>query len=170
MPEREPDHVDRIVAQWHRERPDLDVSTLALLARLFRVVHLADRELARGTAVHGLRPGWFDLLATLRRAGPPYELNPTDLIDATMLSSGGVTKRLDRLAKAGFVQRRPDPDDRRGTLVRLTCKGRAIIDRALNVHVASEQRLLAPLSRADRGVLDRLLRKLLAELDPNGRS
>jgi DNA-binding MarR family transcriptional regulator len=169
LPERELDHIDRIEAQWHRERPNLDVSTLALLARLFRIVHLADRELAKGTAVHGLQPGWFDLLAALRRAGPPYELNPTDLMDATMLSSGGITKRLDRLAEAGFVERRPDANDRRMTLVRLTRKGRAVIDRALDTHLANEQRLLKPLSRTDRGALDRLLRQLLAELDSNRR-
>jgi DNA-binding MarR family transcriptional regulator len=168
LPERELDHIDRIVAQWRRERPDLDVSALALLARLFRIVHLADRELAKGTAAHGLQPGWFDLLAALRRAGPPYELNPSDLMDATMLSSGGITKRLDRLAEAAFVERRPDSDDRRRTLVRLTRKGRAVIDRALDTHLANEQQLLEPLSRADRGALDRLLRQLLAELEANG--
>ena len=168
MPKRELDHIDRIVAQWHRERPDMEASTLALLARLFRIVHLADRELAKGTAAHGLQPGWFDLLAALRRAGPPYELNPTNLMDATMLSSGGITKRLDRLAEAGFVERRPDPDDRRATLVRLTRKGRAAINRAVETHLATEQRLLEPLSRADRGTLDRLLRQLLAGLESAG--
>jgi DNA-binding MarR family transcriptional regulator len=168
LPKSELDHIDRIVAQWHRERPDLDASALALLARLFRIVHLADRELAKGTAAHGLQPGWFDLLAALRRAGPPYELNPTDLMDATMLSSGGITKRLDRLAEAGLVERRPDPDDRRGTLVRLTRKGRAAINRAVETHQATERRLLEPLSRADCGTLDRLLRQLLAGLESNG--
>lgn len=165
MPERELDHIDRIVAQWNRERPDLDVSALALLARLFRVAHFADRELATGIAAHGLQPGWFDLLAALRRAGPPHELNPTHLMDATMLSSGGITKRLDRLTEEGFVERRPNSDDRRGTLVRLTRKGRAVIDRALETHLANERRLLEPLSRADRVALDRLLRHLLAGLD-----
>ena len=169
LPERESDHIDRIVAQWHRERPDLDVSALAILARLFRIVHLADRELAKGTAAHGLQPGWFDLLASLRRAGPHYELNPTDLMHATMLSSGGITKRLDRLAEAGLIKRRANPDDRRGTLVRLTRKGRAVIDRTLETHLANEDRLLKPLSRADRQALDRLLRQLLTGLDHNRR-
>ena len=78
---------------------------------------------------YGLQPGWFDLLATLRRAGAPYELNPTQLMQATMLSSGGMTKRLDRMAEAGLVERRADPTDRRGTLVRLTRRGRSTIDR-----------------------------------------
>jgi DNA-binding MarR family transcriptional regulator len=163
--EREPDHIDRIVAQWRRERPDLDVSALALLGRLFRAAHLADLALAEGTAPHGLRPGWFDLLAALRRAGRPYELRPTDLMEATMLSSGGITKRLDRLAEAGLVERRPDAGDRRSSLVRLTRKGRAVVDLMLETHIANEEHLLRPLDPADRRTLDNLLRRLLAGLD-----
>ncbi len=165
MPCREPDHVDRIVAQWRRERPDLDVSALALLGRLLRVAHLSDLALAEGTARHGLRAGWFDLLAALRRTGPPFELRPTDLMEATMLSSGGITKRLDRLAAAGLVERRPDPEDRRSAPVRLTRKGRALLDRALPAHLTNEERLLEALSPADRRALDHLLRRLLADLD-----
>ncbi len=138
---------------------------MALIGRLFRAVHLADRALAEGTANHGLRPGWFDLLAALRRAGRPYEMKPTELMEATMLSSGGITKRLDRLVEAGLVERRPDPDDRRGTLVRLTRKGRATIDRALEDHIANEERLLRRLGPADRRALDRLLRELLRGLE-----
>lgn len=170
MPERGPDHIDRIEAAWQRERPDLDVSALALLGRLFRAAHLADLALAEGISRHGLRPGWFDLLAALRRAGRPYELTPTDLMAATMLSSGGVTKRLDRLVEAGLVERRPDPDDRRGTRVRLTPKGRTVIDRAVETHVANEEDLLWPLSAADRKALDPLLRRLLAGLEPAAES
>jgi DNA-binding MarR family transcriptional regulator len=165
LPVRESDHIDWIVAQWRRERPDLDVSALALLGRLFYATRLADLALAEGTAGHGLQPGWFDLLAALRRAGPPYEQRPTDLMEATMLSSGGITKRLDRLGDAGLVERRPDPDDRRGALVRLTRKGRAVIDRALETHIANEERLLQPLGPADRHAFDKLLRRLLAGLD-----
>lgn len=165
MPEREPDHIDSIVVQWRRERPDMDTSALALLGRLLRAAQLADSELAKGIAGHGLQPGWFDLLAALRRAGPPYALNPTELMETTMLSSGGITKRLDRLVEAGLVERRPDPDDRRGTRVRLTRKGRATIDRALETHVGNEKRLLAGLSGAEQRTLDHLLRRLLNRLD-----
>lgn len=165
MPGRERDRLDEIVAQWRRERPDLDVSSLALLGRLLRVAHLADRELAKATAAHDLRPGWFDLLAALRRAGPPYELTPTKLMQATLLSSGGTTKRLDRLADAGLVVRRPDPGDRRGTLVRLTPTGLALFDRALNTHLANQDRLLQPLSATEQRQLDRVLRRLLATLE-----
>jgi DNA-binding MarR family transcriptional regulator len=159
------DHVDRIVAQWRRERPDLNVTSLALLGRLFRFAQLADDALAEGIQAYGLQLGWFDLLAALRRAGAPYELNPTQLIEATLLSSGGMTKRLDRLVEEGLVERRPDPDDRRGTLVRLTRRGWTTIDKALEAHLANEEALLRSLGAADRRTLDSLLRTLLAEVD-----
>jgi DNA-binding MarR family transcriptional regulator len=160
------DRLDHIAAQWHRERPDLDVRPLVVLGRLFRVAQLAERELAADLADSELQPGWFDLLAALRRNGPPYELNPTELMHATLLSSGGITKRLDRLAEAGLVERRPDPNDRRGTLVRLTRRGRSVIDRLIAVHVANEERLLQSLKPSERRALDDALRSLLAGLEP----
>jgi DNA-binding MarR family transcriptional regulator len=159
------DHVDEILSQWRKERPDLDTAPLALVARLVRSVHLADAVLSEGLAKHDLQPGWFDLLAALRRAGPPYALNPTELMRATLLSSSGMTKRLDRMEEAGLLERRPDPGDRRGTLVRLTRRGKAVVDRAVAAHVANEDRLLGPLSAAERRTLDRLLRKLLSGLE-----
>jgi DNA-binding MarR family transcriptional regulator len=162
-----PDHMDAIVAQWSRERPDVDVTALGILGRLFRAAQLADVELARGISEHELQPGWFDLLAALRRSGRPFELTPTQLLATTMLSSGGMTKRLDRLEDAGLVARRPDPGDRRGTLVGLTPKGRAVVDDALVTHVANEKRLLEPLSATERRALDRLLRQVLAGLEPD---
>lgn len=165
MPKQPADHVDRIVEQWQLERPDLDVTALALLGRLFRTAHLADLMLARALAADGIQNGWFDLLATLRRSGAPYELSPTELMRATMLSSGGMTKRLDRLVRAGLVERRPDPADRRGTLVRLTRRGRSVIDTGLSNHVAREQELLQALTAVEQRTLDRLLRKLLLELE-----
>ena len=166
-----PDHIGQILAQWRRERPDLDVAPMGLLGRLFRVVQLADAALTESLADHyGLQPGWFDLLAALRRAGTPYELNPTQLMRATMLSSGGMTKRLDRMAEAGLVERRDDPADRRGTLVRLTRHGRSTIDKAVAAHLANEDRLLRSLSAADRRALDQLLRTLLADLEATGSS
>jgi DNA-binding MarR family transcriptional regulator len=166
-----PDHIDRILAQWRRERPDLDVTPMGLLGRLFRVVQLADATLTEPLVDrYGLQPGWFDLLAALRRVGAPYELNPTQLRQATMLSSGGMTKRLDRMAEAGLVERRADPADRRGTLIRLTRRGRSTIDRAVAAHLANEDRLLRSLSAADRRALDQLLRTLLADLEAPGSS
>ena len=142
-----PDHMDRILAQWRRERPDLDVAAIGLLGRLFRSAHLADEALSDGIAPHGLQPGWFDLLAALRRSGKPYELNPTTLMETTMLSSGGMTKRLDRLDEAGLIERRPDPSDRRGTLIRLTRRGKATIDKAVETHARNEDALLRSLTR-----------------------
>jgi DNA-binding MarR family transcriptional regulator len=159
------DHVDELLAQWRRERPDLNVAPLGLFGRLFRLVQLADAALGQELRRHGLQHGWFDVLAALRRAGAPYELNPTELIRATLLSSGGLTKRVDRLEEAGLVARRPDPKDRRGTLVRLTRRGKRIVDRALEAHLANEERLLSSLSAADRHSLDDLLRKLLVPLE-----
>jgi DNA-binding MarR family transcriptional regulator len=163
------DRIDLVAEQWVRERPDLDVAALVLVGRLFRVVELAEAELAGPLRAHGLERGWFDLIAALRRAGPPYELRPTKLMGATMLSSGGMTKRVDHLVDAGLVQRRADPGDRRGTLVRLTRRGKRIADTALETHVAREQRLLGALSETERRTLDALLRKLLAALDDRGR-
>lgn len=162
------DHLDDIVSAWHRELPDLDTSALATIGRLLRATHFADERLGGALAEYGLQPGWFDLLAALRRAGEPFELNPTELMRATMLSSGGMTKRLDRMADAGLVERRPDPDDRRGTRVRLTAKGRETIEGAIRTHTASEEHLLSVLTTHERRMLDRILRKLLAELEDGG--
>jgi DNA-binding MarR family transcriptional regulator len=159
------DHVDELLAQWRRERPDLDVAPLGVYGRLFRVVQLSDDELAKGLAQYGPQQGWFDLLAALRRAGAPYELNPTSLMRATLLSSSGMTKRLDRMEEAGLIERRPDPNDRRGTLVRLTRRGKNVIDRAVETHVGNEERLLGVLTAAERRTLDRLLKRLLIELE-----
>jgi DNA-binding MarR family transcriptional regulator len=170
VPKPLPDHVDEIVAQWQRERPDLDTAALAILGRLFRAAHLADGALARGLAGFHQPPGWFDLLAALRRAGAPFELTPTQLMRTTLLSSGGMTKRLDRLVEAGLVKRRPDPDDRRGTRVRLTKKGRAAIEAAIEVHVSNENGLLHPLTSAERRALDESLRRLLVSLEERTRS
>ena len=166
MAQPPPDRIDAILDQWRSERPELDVAPLGLVGRLFLVTQLAGDELGENLAGHGLQAGWFDLLAALRRAGPPYELNPTALMRATMLSSGGTTKRLDRLVEAGLVKRRSDPTDRRGTLVGLTERGKAVVDNALEAHLAAEERLLRPLSATDRALLDRLLRVVLAELEP----
>ena len=113
---------------------------------------------------HGLAAGEFDVLATLRRAGPPYALSPTALYDATMVTSGAMTGRIDRLEKAGWVVRAPDPEDRRGVLVSLTADGRTLIDEVVTHHVANEVQMLAGLSRQEQETLADLLGKLLATL------
>jgi DNA-binding MarR family transcriptional regulator len=159
-----PDHIDTILAEWRRERPDLDVAPLGVLSRLFRTASLADAELSDAIAEYDLQPGWFDLLAALRRSGSPFELTPTRLLRSTLLSSGGMTKRLDRMAEAGLVERRPDPSDRRGTLVALTARGKAVVDEAVVTHLANEERILRSLSPTQRRALDDLLRVLLTDL------
>lgn len=160
-----PDRIDGIIEQWQRERPELELEPLAIVGRLLRAADLANSSLGRGVAELGLQPGWFDVLAALRRDGPPYALNPGQLLETMMVTSGGLTKRLDRLVEAGLVERSADPDDRRGTRVRLTPRGKAIIDRAIAVHIWNEAALLDGLTAAERHTLDGLLRKLLARLE-----
>ncbi len=160
-----PDRVDEILAEWARERPQLDTTAMGVVGRLLLVARLADERLSAPLRERGLERGWFDLLAALRRAGRPYELNPKALMEAVMLSSGGMTKRLDTMERAGLIERRPDPADRRGTLVRLTPAGKRAIDRAVQLHVANEDRVLAPLGQNEVRALDGLLRALLTGLE-----
>ena len=164
MPER--DGVDLILEQWRRERPDLDSSPISVIGRISRLARELERRLEPVYREHGLEPGWHDVLATLRRAGPPYRMRPTEFTNALMLTSSGTTKRLDRLEEAGLIARAPDPDDRRGTLITLTAAGSSLIDKLTEAHLANERRLLAALSDADRSRLADLLRKLQLGLPP----
>ena len=154
------DPIDRLIEQWRRERPDLDAAPMALFARLFRAAHAADRAVERGLAAQGLQPGWFDVLSALRRSGDPYRLSAGRLTAAVMLSTGGMTKRLDRMAAAGLLRRTPDPEDRRGVLVELTAEGLRTVDRAVDGHVAAEAALLTGLTDGDRTRLETLLTRL----------
>jgi DNA-binding MarR family transcriptional regulator len=158
VPER--DGVDLIIEQWQRERPDLDSSPIGVIGRISRLARELEQRLEPVYREHGLEPGWHDVLATLRRHGAPYRLRPTELTSASMLTSSGTTKRLDRLEHAGLIARAPDPDDRRGTLITLTPAGLELIDRLTAAHVENERRLLGALSDADRKRLADLLRKL----------
>lgn len=158
------DHVDRILAQWAGERPDLDVAPMAVVGRISRAARLLERGVATALEEHGLATGEFDLLATLRRSGPPYRLTPGALVAASMVTSGAVTARLDRLVEKGLVTRETDPANRRSVLVTLTDSGLAAVDRAVEIHVANEERLLGGLSAADREQLADLLRRLLLDL------
>jgi DNA-binding MarR family transcriptional regulator len=160
----EHDGVDEILAQWRRERPDLDHSPIGVVGRVSRLARELERRLEPVYRAHGLEPGWHDLLATLRRNGPPFRMRPTDLTSTLMLTSSGTTKRLDRLEQAGLIAREPDPGDRRGTLIALTDKGRNLIDGLTPDHLANEDRLLAALSPDERERLAGLLRQLLLGL------
>ena len=161
----ETDRVDDILAQWQRERPDLDSSPMGIIGRISRLERHFDRELQATFTRFGLQRGEFDVLASLRRAGPPYQLTPTALYSTLMLSSGAMTNRLDRLEQAGLVQRANDPRDRRGILVGLTAQGQALIDDAVAAHVLNEQRLLTQLTQSERQALAALLRRLLRSLE-----
>jgi DNA-binding MarR family transcriptional regulator len=160
------DGVDVILQQWQRERPDLDTSPIGVIGRISRLSREIERRLEPVYAANGLEPGWYDVLATLRRAGPPYRLRPTDFAATLMLTSSGTTKRLDRLEAAGHITREPDPTDRRGVLITLTSQGRSLVDQAADQHMANEQRILSGLTAAERRQLAGLLRKLRTTLPP----
>lgn len=158
------DSVDRILAQWQAERPDLDPSPMGVVGRIARASARLGREVDVTLADHGLTGGSFDVLAALRRAGAPHRLSPTTLYLQLMVSSGSMTARLDKLEQAGLIERLPDPADRRGVLVGLTPAGLATVDRAVESHLANEERLLAGLTAPQRERLAGLLRRLLLEL------
>jgi DNA-binding MarR family transcriptional regulator len=162
----ERDRVDEILEQWRRERPELDPSAIGVIGRISRLARELEQRLEPVYREHGLEPGWHDVLATLRRTGPPYQLRPSDFTGALMLTSSGTTKRLDRLEQAGLITREPDPDDRRGTLITLTEAGRTLIDAVTDAHLDNERRLLESLSQAERDRLADLLRKLQLGLPP----
>jgi DNA-binding MarR family transcriptional regulator len=154
------DGVDVIVEQWQRERPDLDPSPIGIIGRISRLARELEQRLEPVYRAHGLEPGWHDVLATLRRTGPPYRLRPTEFANTLMLTSSGTTKRLDRLEQAGLIERAPDPEDRRGTLITLTPAGLELIDSVTEAHLDNERRIIAALSKAEQERLADLLRKL----------
>jgi len=158
------DRIDQILGQWKRERPDLALRPMEIVGRIQRAAAALRPRLDETHALSGLQGESFDVLASLRRSGPPYQLSPTRLFREMMLTSGAMTNRIDRLEAAGLVTRRSDPDDRRGTLVRLTAKGEALVDSAVALHVANEERLLSALSPREQQQLGDLLRKLLLAL------
>lgn len=165
MDETEEDAVDEILRQWKQERPDLDVGAMGLIGRLGRLRAHISRAHDAVFHRHGLNSASFDLLATLRRSGPPYRLTPTDLLDTMMITSGTMTNRIDQLEKQGLVERLPHPEDRRALLVALTEKGRAVIDAAVTEHVENQHRLVGALSPEEREALDALLKTYLTAFE-----
>ena len=148
--------------QWQRELPQLDTRAMQVVGQLGTVAQLMARDWLNPLfAEHGLQPGEFDVLATLRRSGTPYALTPTALYEAAMLSSGGMTNRIDRLETAGLIERQKHPTDRRGVLVALTSEGKELIDKLVPLHVANEQRMLGALTAREQTQLGQLLAKLL---------
>ena len=159
------DDVDRVVDAWRRERPDLDVAPLQVLSRVSRLARRLDLDRSFAFARHSLE-GWeFDVLSALRRAGRPYELSPGQLVRQTLVTSGTMTNRVDRLERRGLVERRPSTTDRRGVIVQLTAQGQRSVDGAMADLLARERTLLAELPEPDREALAGLLRRLLAPLE-----
>ncbi|MEV7178076.1 MarR family transcriptional regulator [Kitasatospora sp. NPDC093679] len=160
------DRVARIQAAWARERPDLDVAPQGVIGRLHRVAALLAEELSVVYGRYGLGEGEFDVLAALRRAGDPFERAPSELAAHTMVTTGAMTKRVDRLERAGLVTRRRSDADGRGRVVALTPAGRELIDRAFTDHMRNEHRLVEALSPVEAAALEALLTSWLARLEP----
>jgi DNA-binding MarR family transcriptional regulator len=156
------DEVDTIVEAWRRERPDLDVAPMEVLSRISRLARHLDRVRASAFSSHDLESWEFDVLAALRRSGPPYRLSPGQLLRETLVTSGTMTNRVDRLAMRGLVVRQDHPDDRRGVLVQLTDAGKDVVDATLADLMVAEREILDALDVADHDQLTRSLRLLLA--------
>lgn len=159
------DEVDRIAAAWQREQPDLDLAPLHVLSRVTRLARHLDRVRRTSFGAHGLEASEFDVLAALRRSGPPYQASPGRLSTETMVTSGTMTARLDKLESRGLVHRRTDPTDGRAVIVALTDQGRDVVGAAVAALVAAESELLTDLADDDRAALADLLRRVLAPLD-----
>jgi DNA-binding MarR family transcriptional regulator len=161
------DEVDTIVEAWRRERPDLDVAPMEVLSRISRLAHHLDRVRGNAFSAHDLEHWEFDVLAALRRSGPPYRLSPGQLLRETLVTSGTMTNRIDRLAARGLVARQDHPADRRGVLVQLTEAGRDAVDTALAELLAAEHGILAALDASEHDQLTRSLRLLLTRYGPD---
>lgn len=163
------DEVDSLVGAWRQQRPDLDISPMEVLSRVTRLAHHLDRQRRLAFSAHGLEAWEFDVLAALRRAGAPYQLSPGQLLRETMVTSGTMTNRVDRLAVRGLVGRADQPGDRRGVLVTLTAVGQATVDAAFSDLINAEHAILAGLPAAEHELVTACLKRLLAPYsDING--
>jgi DNA-binding MarR family transcriptional regulator len=159
------DNVDKIIEQWTLARPDLDVSSMSLVGRFKRITQHLSLEMAKTFTEHGLNPASFDVLATLRRSGPPYALSPNDLLATMMVTSGTMTNRVDQLSKAGLVERMQNPNDARSVIISLTEKGFVIIDSAVTAHVATQDRLTSVFTVDEQDTINLLLKKFLRSFE-----
>lgn len=162
-----PDLVADLIQDWKRERPDVDVSAMAVIGRILHLGGLLEARANQALKPYNLRYTDFDVLATLRRIGSPYELTPTRLRMAVLISSGAMTACLDRLEASGYIARRPNPEDRRGTIVRITPKGRALIDKAVVSRFAEAEEALSALTPKEANTVARLLGKLTFQVKQN---
>lgn len=159
------DNVDIIQAQWKSELPEIDTLAMGVVGRISRVSNHIDHLLQENYSKFNLNGGEFDVLATLRRSGPPYQLIPTELYNALMITSGTITNRLDQLEKKEFVSRSPNPNDRRGTIVTLTKKGIELMDKAYPLHIENELQMINSLSESEKNTITILLRKMLLSFE-----
>jgi DNA-binding MarR family transcriptional regulator len=159
------DRVERTRAEWARVQPDLDTSPMEVIGRILRVAHLANGRLQRVLRTEGIDNSGGDVLATLRRSGPPYQVTPTRLYKELVLTSGAITHRVDALVRDGLVERVPGEDDRRSTLVGLTARGTAVADRVMAVRMACEADMITAMPGKQRAALAALLKELLYELE-----
>lgn len=160
------DSIAEFIADWQCERPDLDPWPLGIIGRTSRIFSYYLKRADTWLSPLGLSWESFSLIAALRRSGKPYELNPTELQRQSLLTSGAMTNRIDRVEALGLVERRPDPDDRRGVIVRLTSAGRTLADKAIAVHFRKTAGVLEALSAREATQMDNLLAKLLLSLEP----
>ena len=158
------DAVDRIVSEWQGVRPDLDLTPIEIVGRISRLSRLFDRELGVNFARHGIEDWMYDVLATLRRIGAPHELTAGELVRQTMVTTGAITNRVDRLESRGLVERVPSPTDRRSVIIRLTPTGLELVDDVVATHLATEAQMLSALSERQRTTLANALRTLAADL------
>jgi DNA-binding MarR family transcriptional regulator len=158
------DYVDQLIAQWHRQRPAIDVAPMGVIGRISRLSRLLERQIEELFAAHGLKGGRFDVLAALVRAGEPHRLTPTQLYNSLLVSSGAITNRIDRLVDEGLVTRGSHASDRRSLPVQLTEAGRERFDETLMAHVKNEEQLLAALDHRERELLAQILRRWLIAL------
>jgi len=163
-PESGADEVDLLVEAWQRERADLDLGPVEVFSRISRLARLLDRARREAFTAQAIEPWEFDVLAALRRAGKPYRLSPGQLLRETMVTSGTMTNRIDRLGERGLVERSPDPHDRRGVLVGLTAVGKRAVDGAFDSLIDKERDLLGELTTAERRELAALLKRLMQPL------
>lgn len=163
------DRIDEILEQWQRESPQLDVSALAVTGRVMRIARLLEKHREAVMAEYGLNVWSFDVLATLRRQGSPYQLKPTDLYGLLMLSSGAMTNRIDRLEQDGVVVRLRDPEDRRSVSVQLTPKGIELMDTVMPVLFEKEKQFLEQFTKSETQTFTKLLRRFLLSFDESDR-
>lgn len=159
------DAVDRVVAQWAKEKPDLETEPMAMMGRMMRLAKYLETQVAEVHKKYDLKMGEFDVLATLRRSGAPYQLTPSELIDSMMLTSGAMTNRLDKLESKGYISRTHSKEDRRSVSVKLTSAGLLLIDKLIEEHVNVQQNLVQSLSKPQKRNMNQLLKHWLGQFE-----